>query len=873
MTGELTAAEREQLLKLATSLNLKSKKAALPAIKRIEHGDHVPLSFAQRRLWVLAQMEGASEAYHIPFGWQLTGELDCAVLRRALDRIVARHEALRTTFGKVDGETVQRIVPTEKSRFHLVEHDLRLRQDAHDELALLIEQEARAPFDLEFGPLIRGLLLRQGDDEHTLLITIHHIVSDGWSISVLSNELNALYAAFLRGQNDPLPDLVVQYTDYTVWQQQWMDGDMLRQQAEYWKTTLAGTAPLLKLPEDHARPAQQNYAGGWVDWVVDEELTRGLKELSRQHGTTLFMTLLAGWAALLGRLSGQEDVVIGTPVANRGRAEIEALIGFFVNTLALRLNVSSPLSVVQLLERTKAQAIAAQQHQDIPFERVVEIAQSQRSLSHSPLFQVTFAWQNMQTGSLELPGLQVKVLSIPYAVAKFDMSLSLREDEKRIFGGVEYATSLFDRSTIERYLGYLRTLLEGMVRDPAQQVSRLDLLSREDRDQVLYKWNDTGAEYPASKCVHELFEEQVSICPEATAVVYEGSSLSYEALNRRANQMAHYLRRLGVKAEVRVGICAERSLEMIMALLGVLKAGGAYVPLDPSYPVERLRLMIEDSAPLVVLTQKAHRGVVAFFSGVTLELDGPEWQSTLVENPKGTATPENLAYLIYTSGSTGIPKGVMIEHRELCNHIAWQCATFGIDADDTILQRTSISFDASVWELWTAFAVGARLVLLPGEAGKDPALIARVIVENQVSIAQFVPSLLQAVVQGAAQEKNFLCRYIFCGGELLGAELVQQARYFATHGVVNLYGPTEATIDATAWIDTDPIPERIPIGRPIANTQIYILDEDGRPVPVGVAGELYIGGAGVARGYLNRPELTAERFQPKPFVQGAGTRM
>ena len=608
--SQLMLTEKERLLKLAKSFRIDSKTVTLPPIVAVESRDYLPLSFAQQRLWFLANQMGMSEAYHIFYGWGLKGRLDHEALRRALDRIVARHEGLRTTFISVEGEPAQRIATPEESRFHLTERDLREQINAREELDRLVREEAAAGFDLESGPLVRGRLIRMGEEEHALLITMHHIVSDGWSMGVFISELSALYRAFARGEEDPLPELGVQYADYAVWQRKWMEGEILRKQEEYWERTLAGAPSLLELPTDHPRPAEQDYAGGWIQVALDEKLSRGLKELSKRRGTTLYTTLLAGWGALLAQLSGQEDLVIGTPAANRGRMEIEGLIGFFVNTLALRLDVSGSPSVVELLKRVKGRALEAQQHQDIPFEQVVEIAQPARSLAHTPLFQVMFDWQqNAGRGGLALPGLELGPLGSSTAVvAKFDLTLSLRDVRERIVGGVEYAAALFERGTVERYVGYLRAMLEGMVAEETQAIDRLPLLPEAERRQLLYEWNATEVEYPAAgsrreKLVHELFEEQVEKTPETVAVAFEDAILSYGELNERANQLAHYLRESGVGPEERVALCLERGLEMVVAVLGVLKAGGAYVPLDPAYPVERLKYMLEDSAPVALLTQ------------------------------------------------------------------------------------------------------------------------------------------------------------------------------------------------------------------------------------------------------------------------------
>ncbi|HEV2736184.1 MAG TPA: condensation domain-containing protein, partial [Longimicrobiaceae bacterium] len=586
--------ERPVLADFAGELDM-AGRAELPTIERVERGEHLALSFAQQRLWFLEQLGGAGRAYHIPRGLRLRGELDREALGRALDRIVARHESLRTTFRVVDGEPAQRIAPVEQRGFQLLDHDLREHPGPEAELRRLMTEEAEAAFDLERGPLIRGRLVRLAGDEHVLLLTMHHIVSDGWSMGVLTHELSTLYGAFRRGEPDPLPALPVQYADYAAWQRHRVDGEVLRRQADYWKATLAGAPELLEVPADHPRRARQSHAGAHVRLELDRELTAGLRALGERRGTTLFMTLLAGWAATLGRLSGQDDVVVGTPTANRGRAEIEGLIGFFVNILAVRVDLSGPPTVAELLARVRARTLEAQQHQDIPFEQVVERVQPARSLAYSPLFQVAFAWQNAPRGSLELPGLrQGSVVPAAHATAKFDLSLSLSEVRGRIVGGVEYATALYERATVERYLGYLRRVLEAMAADESRRVDQLPLLPDAERRQLVEEWSATGAAVPGDACVHELFEAQVERTPDAVALVRGERSLTYAELNARANRLAHHLRSLGVGPDARVAVCVERSAEMVVALLAVMKSGAAYVPLDPSYPADRLRYVLDD---------------------------------------------------------------------------------------------------------------------------------------------------------------------------------------------------------------------------------------------------------------------------------------
>ncbi|HEU0052084.1 MAG TPA: AMP-binding protein, partial [Longimicrobium sp.] len=534
----------------------------------------------------------------------------------------------------------------------------------------------------------------------------------------------------------------------------WVAGEVPREQAEYWTETLSGAPELLELPTDRPRPARQDHAGDAVGIELGEELTDGLKALGQRHGTTLFMTVLAGWAAVLGRLSGQDDVVVGTPSANRGHAEIEGLIGFFVNTLALRIELGGSPSVSGLLGRVRERALGAQQNQDIPFEQVVELVRPTRSMAHTPLFQVMFSWQNAAEGpELPRPGTGgVSSAGAAPRVAKFDLSLSLAEAGGRVVGSLTYATALFDRATVERHLAYLRRVLEAMAADDLQGVDALPLLPEAERRLVVEEWNATDAAYPNELCVHQLFEARAARVPDAVAVAFDGGDLTYAELNARANRLAHHLIGHGVGPNARVAIRVERGPAMVVGLLAILKAGGAYVPLDPGYPAERLRYMLHDSAPAAVLTQGSLEGEDALFAGVdvpVIDLEGAEWADRPATDPAIEGlTPSHLAYVIYTSGSTGTPKGVMIEHRSLANHTAWQAGAFGIGPDDTVLQRTSISFDASVWELWTTLAVGARMALLPLHAAKDPGAIARVIEERGVTVVQFVPTLLQAVLRG-----------------------------------------------------------------------------------------------------------------------------
>ncbi|CAJ7862334.1 non-ribosomal peptide synthase [Burkholderia pseudomallei] len=852
----------------------------LPPIPLAPRDGRIALSLAQQRLWFLTQLEGVSEAYHMSGAVRLDGPLNREVLQRALNRIVMRHEALRTCFAREEGEPIQVIQP--HADLTVSYHDLREAEQSEQRAKDLSQAHASAPFDLSRDLPVRVLLLQLADEAHVVQVVMHHIASDGWSVGVFLQELSALYGSFIAEQGDPLAPLPLQYADYAAWQRRWLASGQLEKQGAFWQTNLSGAPTLLELPTDRPRPPKQSHAGASVEVKLGAALSERVKRLSQRHGVTPYMTLLSSWAAVLSRLSGQEEVVIGSPVAGRNRTEVEALIGFFVNTLALRLDLSSEPTVGELLKRTKAQVLSAQAHQDLPFDQVVERVKPPRSTAHPPLFQVMFVWQNMPAGELTIPGLTIRAVETPLQTAQFELTLSLREAGDDIVGHLNYASALFDESTVRRYVTYWRRLLEGMTAGPANvSVARLPLLDEAERKQVVYAWNATERDYPIEQCIHQLFEAQVDRKPEAIALTFDGQRLSYAELNARANRLAHYLQARGVGPDRLVALCAERGIEMVVGLLAILKAGGAYVPLDPSHPPERLRRMLDDTNPVAVLVDDIGADALASFEShvaarsprVHLSRDIAQWRACSPANPP---TPREraarrLAYVIYTSGSSGEPKGVMNEHRGVVNRLWWMQQTYALDERDAVLQKTPFSFDVSVWEFFWPLMSGARLVIAKPEGHKDPAYLSELIDRERVTTLHFVPSMLQAFLEdeGAARGCGSVKR-VMCSGEALPPSLVKRFyRCLPDARLHNLYGPTEAAVDVTAWAcDAEEGGASVPIGRPIANTRIYILDGYGQPVPRGVAGELYIGGVQVARGYLNRPELTRERFVDDPFVAG-----
>ncbi|MDR5726235.1 MAG: amino acid adenylation domain-containing protein, partial [Terriglobia bacterium] len=856
-----------------------------PPILPVPRNGDLALSFAQQRLWFFDQLEPGLSTYNMPASVRLKGPFNLAMSERSLNEIVRRHESLRTTFGAVEGQPTQVIAPTLTIKLPLVDLRKLPESERESEVRRLATAEAQRPFDLSQGPLIRGTVLRLGDEEHVGLLTMHHIVSDGWSTGILVREMATLYAAFCAGGSSALPALPIQYADFAHWQRQWLQGEVLESQMAYWKVRLAGAPALIDLPTDLPRPAVQTFRGAHQSLVLPVRLEDGLKALGRQESVTLFMTMLSAFLVLLYRYANQDDLVVGTPIANRNRLETEGLIGCFVNTLVLRTNLSGNPSFRELLRRVREVCLGAYGHQDLPFDRLVEELHLKRDLSRNPLFQVMFVLQNAPLRPLELPGLMLSPVEGDSETAHFDLTLQIVDTEQRLTATFVYNADLFEAGTIARMLRNFQVLLEAIVADPEQRLSDLPLLTETEQQQLLVEWNGAKTDCPRDLCIHQLFEAQVDRTPDAIAVVFDAEQLTYGELNRRANQLAHHLQTLGVGPEVPVAICMERCLEMVVGLLGILKAGGAYVPLDPAYPKERLSFMMEDAHATVLLTQERLAATFLQYDAKVICLDSA--METMAresgENPGNSTVPENLAYIISTSGSTGQPKGVLVSHGSITDHCRNAQKYYELDCCDVVLQFASLSFDVSLEEILPTLIVGARLVIM-GTNVWHPAEFHRKISEFGLTVLNLPTAYWQELArewEGLSElVPNIRLRLFIVGGDTMLPEVLKSWRRTPVSSVrlLNAYGPTETTITATAYeISLRPgestTEQRVPIGRPLPNRAIYILDQYNRPVPIGVHGHLHIGGVGLARGYLNRPELTAEKFIPDPFSSEPGGRM
>ncbi len=847
------------------------------AIPRVARDTALPLSYAQERQWVLWQLDPLSTAYNIPTALHLQGALDVSALERSFNALIARHETLRTTFTQVDDHPVQIIHPAQPLALkHTTLEQVADASARQQQIEAFIEAENQQVFDLEQGPLIRVSLLSLGNSEHVLALTQHHIVSDFWSMQVMVDELIQLYAAECDGHSAELAPLALQYVDYAVWQRQWMEAGERDRQLTYWAAQLGGEQPVLELPTDRPRPAQRSYRGAHLDIALADNLSAALKFLAQSSNVTPFMLLLASFQTLLHRYSGQADIRVGVPNANRNRVESEGLIGFFVNTQVLKAEFHDRQRFSELLRQVRQAALDAQAHQDLPFEQLVDALQPERSLSHSPLFQVMYNHQNARKDARErratrLPGLTIESLGSDDRSAQFDLTLNIFESAEGLAASLTYATDLFDAASIERMARHWLQLLQGIVDDPQQTVAELPLLDHQEQHTLVDGWNATAVAYDLAQPVQRLIEAQVQATPNATALIYGEHTLSYLELDHQANRLAHELIELGVGPDVLVGIAVERSIEMVVGLLAILKAGGAYVPLDPQYPRERLAYMIEDSAVSLLLTQTRLRDHLPVPASLpVLALDQLALDAYPPSSPTVEVAPENLAYVIYTSGSTGKPKGAGNRHSALTNRLCWMQQAYGLDASDTVLHKTPFSFDVSVWEFFWPLMTGARLAIAAPGDHRDPEKLVELIQQHRVTTLHFVPSMLQAFLQSDNVGTCNGLKRIVCSGEALPVDAQQQVfAKLPNAGLFNLYGPTEAAIDVTHWTCREEGRDSVPIGQPIANLGCWILDSELQPVPVGVIGELYLGGEGLARGYHRRPALTAERFMTSPFGDGA----
>ncbi|HLL48570.1 MAG TPA: amino acid adenylation domain-containing protein, partial [Longimicrobiaceae bacterium] len=849
--------------------------SALPPVVPVERRAALPLSFAQERLWFIDRLQPGGTFYNIPVALRLAGALDSAALERALGEVVRRHEALRTVFAESAGAPVQVIVPY--AGFTLPVEDLSGTgaREREAETQRLVAADASRPFDLAAGPLFRAKLLRLGAEEHALLLCMHHIVSDGWSMDVLFRELAALYAAYQEGGESPLPELAVQPADHAVWQREQLRGEVLERQVSWWMERLSGAPELLELPTDRPRPAVMSFRGAHEPIRFPLELLERLEALARSEGATLFMVVLGAFQALLSRYGGSTDVVVGTTIAGRTRRELEGLVGLFMNTLVLRTRLGGDPAFRETLRRVREATLGAYDHQEVPFERLVSELRPERSLGHTPVFQVLFELHNTAgPGAVSLPGLVIGGLDTPGEMAKFDLTVSLRATPEGIAGSLNYGTDLFDAGTARRMVEHLERVLEQAAADADTRLSELGLLGEAERRMVVEEWNRTAAEFPADRCIHQLFEEQARRTPGAVAVVFGGEALTYLQLDERANRLARHLVRLGVGPEVRVGLCLERGLEVMVAILGVMKAGGAYVPVDPAHPAERIGYTLEDSEVALVLTQERLRERLPAVPTVCLDTGWERIAGEAAVAPESGVTAENLCYVIYTSGSTGRPKGVAMHHRGVCNYIDWGIRFYGADQGGGAPVFSSMAVDLTITNLLPLFA-GRPVRFLPEESPVE--MLAEVLREEPgfglIKITPTHLSLLTPLI--TPEQARAAARTLVVGADFLAAETTLFMQEHAP-GVrlMNEYGPTETVVGCSAYLLPGGVHRSgaVPVGGPIQNLTFFVLDAALGPVPVGLPGELYIGGVGVARGYLGRPALTAEKFVPDPFA-GAGARM
>lgn len=873
LRDELTARKADLVAWLRANGNGADDGIAGAATNADGGTDHEPLSFAQERLWFIDRFQPGGFAYNITGGIRMAGQLDIAALERSLGEVLRRHEPLRMVFATVDGQPVQVVTPYRQFRLPVLEFEPRPERLRLRAVEALLVEEGRRPFDLGRGPLFRARLFSLAPDDHVLQMTIHHIVADGWSLAILSRELTEHYKAYLAGHESPLPPLSLRYVEIARRQREWLESPAFSAQSQYWKSRLTPAPPVLELPADFPRPALQTFNGAVESFLLPSPLVERLQRLSREHGVTLFMTLFAAFGVILHRYTGLTDIAVGVPIANRTDVDREAVIGLLVNTLVLRADLAGDPSFRDLLLRVRDVALDAYAHQDFPFERLVEMLKPPRDMSHSVLFQVMFIFQNLPSQVVKLPGLMLTYPPIRTGTSKTDLTLEVVERSDGLGMYAEYNTDLFKADTVRRLCNHLERLLLGILDDTAQSISRLPLLGEAEYHQITAEWNATATSEAMEGTVAGLFEHQAARTPEAPAARFEKERcLTYRELNGRVNRLAHYLRRQGADRGVLVGVLVERSLDMLIAVLAIMKTGAAYVPLDPAYPADRVEFMLQDAEIPLLVTETALRdqvSIAAMARLLCLDRDVDAIGAESDADPYVSARSDDLAYLIYTSGSTGRPKGVQISHRSLANVLLAFQDHVGVRRDDVLVALTTLSFDIAGLELLLPLVTGAQVVVASRETAADPAKLIALLSESHATVVQATPTTWRMLLEAGWREARGM--RILCGGEAFPPELAE--RLLATGASVwNAYGPTETTIWSTLHrVESGDNP--VPIGRPIANTRTYVLDANGEPVPIGVPGELYIGGIGVARGYLKRSELTAERFVPDRFSDQQDARL
>ncbi|RCJ27418.1 non-ribosomal peptide synthetase [Nostoc sp. ATCC 43529] len=862
------------LAKKALLEKWKGGKFQADTIPKRHISNNIPLSFSQQRLWFIDQLYHGSSFYNIPIAFHIKGELDITSLEQSLNEILKRHEIWRTRFKLINGEPVQEIAPDLNWDLPIINLEHLSNQNWESEVKHLVAKEATKPFNLAKGLLVRATLLRLNKQEHVLLVTMHHIITDGWSCGVFLRELSTLYAAFSTNKPSPLPELPIQYADFAIWQRDRIQGEFLATKLKYWKQQLSGELPVLQLPADRPRPTVTTFAGAKQYFTFSADLTNALKQLSQREDATLFMSLLAAFNILLYRYTDQEDILIGSPIANRNRAELEGMLGLFVNTLVLRNNLSGNPTFQEFLHRVRQVTLDAYAHQDLPFEMIVEELQPERDLNRNPLYEVMFVLQNTPTNVQEVSGLTLRTLDFDSGTSQLDIFLSMFESQDGLTGCLEYNTDIFDATTISKFINNYQNLLENIIANPQQRICELSPLAPAEQEQLLFNFNQTSAEYK-DVCLHELFEQQVEVSPNSIALIHQSDKLTYRQLNYQVNQVANYLQKQGVTKETLVAICLERSIDIVVGILAILKAGGVYIPLDPSYPVERLNFMLSDSQASILISHKQILEKLSLSSHkiVCLDIHKDEISQQSPENPINISKPEHLAYIIYTSGSTGTPKGVLGTHRGTVNGLHWLWKTYPSTPQEVYCQKTAISFVDSVWEIFAPLLQGIPTVIINNATLLDPQLFIEALAHHKVTRIILVPSLLRLLLDNYHHltKKLSQLKLWITSGEALSINLAktfQELMPFAK--LINLYGSSEVSANAT-YYDTSLLQDQantVPIGRPINNTQAYVLNPNLQPTPLGVVGELYIGGDGLARGYLHRPELTQERFIDNPFIPG-----